>query len=125
MSEEPVTACVAPTPVAPANSAIARCTSAYQQARKASLAKNKGRYATNEAAAEAYKRALPPLLGPENIIDFIACVARGALLGVIDDRLASRLLAAARTAQSCLRAHADAPSAAPENNSAASPVTLS
>lgn len=89
------------------NSAIARCADAYQQARKAALARNKGRLSAHEAGVEAYKRAFPPLRGSENIRDFVACVARGILLGIFDDRVASRLLAAARTAQSFLRTNPD------------------
>lgn len=89
------------------NSAIARCADAYQQARKASLAKNTSRFSAHEAGVEAYKRAFPPLRGSENIRDFVACVARGILLRIFDDRVASRLLAAARTAQSFLRTSPD------------------
>jgi hypothetical protein len=41
---------------------------------------------------------MPPLLGAENIRDFIACVAHGMLIGVIENKDATKLLYAAQVA---------------------------
>ena len=41
---------------------------------------------------------MPPLLGAENIRDFIACVAHGMLIGTIENKDATKLLYAAQVA---------------------------
>jgi hypothetical protein len=41
---------------------------------------------------------MPPLLGAENIREFIACVAHGMLIGAIENKDATRLLYAAQVA---------------------------
>ena len=47
---------------------------------------------------KAYREALPPLHGSENIRDFIACVAHGMAIEVFDVREASKMLYAAQVA---------------------------
>jgi hypothetical protein len=49
-------------------------------------------------AYKAYREALPPLRGSENIRDFIACVAHGLAIDVFDAREASKMLYAAQVA---------------------------
>ncbi|MGO9433092.1 MAG: hypothetical protein ACLP00_02230 [Terracidiphilus sp.] len=49
-------------------------------------------------ANKAYREALPPLRGAENIRDFIACVAHGMALDVFDTKEASKMLYAAQVA---------------------------
>ena len=49
-------------------------------------------------ACDAYREAMPPLTGDENIRDFIACVGHGMLLRVIGENEATKLLYAAQVA---------------------------
>ena len=49
-------------------------------------------------AADAYREAMPPLTGAENIRNFIACVGHGLLLHVITEKESTKLLYAAQTA---------------------------
>jgi hypothetical protein len=86
-----------------ANQSLARCRDAFEQTHKDMLANHKSECAAKFKAIQAYKDALPPLIGADNIRDFIACVAQGMLLGAIDDNQGARLLYAARAAQSTLR----------------------
>jgi hypothetical protein len=95
-----------PAPVAPAtdinvpepNPAIARCRQAYRQAAKAAREQRKYDFEIKSAAEEAYRNAMPPLSGIENIRDFIACVAQGMLNGSISGPEGARLLYAAQVA---------------------------
>lgn len=48
--------------------------------------------------ADAYREAMPPLTGAENIRNFIACVGHGLLLHVITEKESAKLLYAAQTA---------------------------
>src|ERR1700733_456792 len=61
---------------------------------------SKGASHTIKMANKAYREALPPLRGAENISDFIACVAHGMALGVFDTKEASKMLYAAQVAAS-------------------------
>ena len=54
-------------------------------------------------AAQAYRNAMPPLVGAHNIRDFIACTAQGMLMGVIDSACGARLLYAAQVAHATRR----------------------
>ena len=51
-------------------------------------------------AFKAYREAMPPLSGAQNIRDFIACVAHGMLMDVFSSEEASKLLYAAQVAAS-------------------------
>lgn len=53
-----------------------------------------------DAAIEGFRKAMPPLCGPENIRNFIACVAYGMLFAVFTDAEAKHLLYAAQVAHS-------------------------
>jgi hypothetical protein len=80
------------------NPAIAHCMSAWSYAWK--IAKKTGRsniYISSECGI-AYRHAMPPLTGEENIRDFIACVAQGILVGAIAGPDGARLLYAAQVA---------------------------
>jgi biopolymer transport protein ExbB len=79
-------------------STIARCLKARNKARSEAIARSQPRYTVDEAGAKAYRNAMPPLLGAENIRDFIACVAHGMLIGVIENKDATKLLYAAQVA---------------------------
>ena len=87
-----------PAPAPEPISAIARCSAARNQARSDALARSQSRYTADEAGAKAFRRAMPPLLGADNIRDFIACVAHGMLIGVIENKDATKLLYAAQVA---------------------------
>jgi hypothetical protein len=82
----------------PENPAIAHCMSAWSCAYK--IAEKTGRsdiYISHESGI-AYRHAMPPLTGEENIRDFIACVAQGMLVGAIAGPDGARLLYAAQVA---------------------------
>lgn len=84
---------------AAANSAVARCCDAYAQTfRLVAAVKDQAGNASYEAK-EAYRRAMPPLDSPENIRDFIACVAYGMLINAFFTETASKLLYAAQIAR--------------------------
>jgi hypothetical protein len=90
----PGTAVDSPEP----NPAIARCYQAYRQAAKAAREKGKYDFEIRSAAREAYRSAMPPLSGAENIRNFIACVAEGMLNESISGTDGMRLLYAAQVA---------------------------
>ena len=58
-----------------------------------------------DAAARAYREAMPPLSGTENIRNFIACVAQGMLLDVFTGPESTRLLYAAPVANTATQGH--------------------
>ncbi|HEY6491070.1 MAG: hypothetical protein WCC26_01210 [Terracidiphilus sp.] len=53
-----------------------------------------------DAAIEGFRKAMPPLCGPDNIRNFIACVAYGMLFEVFADAESRHLLYAAQVANS-------------------------
>jgi hypothetical protein len=104
-----------------ANPAVARCSKAWRCVVKAewraTLAKMKEHPESNEEgndsksaacfipseqARQAYRDAMPPLSGRQNISDFIACLAHGVLIHAIDEGLGNKLLYAAQVALSTL-----------------------
>jgi len=91
-----------PNPHGPAaeNPAVFRCCQAYTVALVEAIDLEKSRIARESDIGRAYRDALPPLAGRENITDFIACVAHGMLLNVISGPDAARLLYAAQVAHS-------------------------
>ena len=93
----------APTGTPSANPAIARCRQAYETARRNELKNGRKDYEAKDAGGEAYRRAMPPLSGYENIRDFIACVAHGMLIGAIGYIDGAQYLYAAQVATSALR----------------------
>ncbi|MGD0293742.1 MAG: hypothetical protein ABSB30_07790 [Terracidiphilus sp.] len=84
------------------NPAVVRCVSAWAAAYKEAKAQNKDNYDASKEATQAYRNAMPSLSGFENTRDFIACVARGILLGVIDGKIGAKLLYAAQVALSAV-----------------------
>ncbi len=80
------------------NLAVARCCDAYTTAMKAASARGKGQVFATLDAEKAYRSAMPPLSGYENIRDFIACTAHAMLIGAIDGANGTRLLYAAQVA---------------------------
>ena len=86
-----------------ANPAIVACCAALERACKAALARGKDEVMARLICYSAYRSAMPPLTGPENIRDFIACTAHGMLIEAIDGPDAARLLYAAQIANGTLR----------------------
>jgi hypothetical protein len=83
--------------------AIENCLVVWRQVYKAKIAKNKSRYESADGAGNAYRNAMPPLIGFDNIRDFIACATHGLLIGAINGEDATKLLYAAQVALSTLR----------------------
>lgn len=84
------------------NSAVARCCQAYMQTIQTARKAHKDRFSARTCANEAYRNAMPPLSGSENIRDFIACVAHGILINAINSSDGARLLYASQVAQGAL-----------------------
>jgi len=80
------------------NPAVDRCCQAYANGLEAAKAKEKSDFASEREAQHAYRSALPPLSGADNIRDFIACVAHGMLIAAIEGPAGARLLYAAQVA---------------------------
>jgi hypothetical protein len=93
-----------PNPYGPSaeNQAVARCCEAYDLAYKAASLTDKGEFQTATEAERAYRRAMPPLTGHENIRDFIACVAHAMLINALSCADGARLLYAAQVAHIAL-----------------------
>jgi len=81
-------------------SIVARCVKAHNKARSDAYARTQNRFTARDAGASAYCNAMPPLIGAENIRDFIACVAQGLLIGAVENKDAGKLLYAAQVASS-------------------------
>jgi hypothetical protein len=82
--------------------AIKRCCAAWKRAYVAYMKGKDGSSTTRIFAAHdagpAFCKAMPPLLGYENIRDFIACAAHGILINAISEKRANQLLYAAQVA---------------------------
>jgi hypothetical protein len=89
-AEEPITALE--------NPAIAHCMSAWSCAWKIAEKADRSDIYNSHRSGIAYRHAMPPLTGEENIRDFIACVAQGMLIGAISGPDGARLLYAAQVA---------------------------
>jgi hypothetical protein len=96
----------AEAPAAIANPAVARCCDAYDSVYQGVCDIGESRVAAILAAHKAFRKAMPPLSGSENIRDFIACVAQGMLLGCISGSDGARFLYAAQVANGALRSQA-------------------
>ena len=84
------------------NPAVARCRSAWWTAYRHSEENDKGVF-PSVAAHRAFREAMPPLAGAQNIRDFIACVAYGMLIRAIEGPDAARLLYAAQIAHAAVQ----------------------
>jgi len=86
--------------------AIKRCCAAWQRAYEAKVAQGQGSSSQKIVAAflagPAFRKAMPPLAGYDNIRDFIACTAYGILIEAIPEKRANQLLYAAQVALSTL-----------------------
>ncbi len=101
-----------PAEPAPANPAVTRCTAAFARVYRAELAKGEHKVSATYRATRAYRDAMPPLVGHENIRDFIACTAQGLLLGAIESSHCTKLLYAAQVALGAVRSQPKPPKTA-------------
>jgi hypothetical protein len=83
--------------------AIARCNDAWRRVYVTKLGKRSTKFEASQAAAEAYRQAMPPLVGHGNIRDFIGCVGNAILHHIIIEPEGTRLLYAAQVALSSVR----------------------
>lgn len=96
-----------------ANPAVAHCCQVYNEAMQAARAQGESQYGSTQAGERAYRHAMPPLSGPDNIRDFIACVAHGMLLDAIKGSDGARLLYAAQIAYGAVEKPAPRPPGRP------------
>lgn len=82
------------------NPVVARCAHAYNETYQTAIEEDHSEGWARAAANKAYRQAMPPLTGRENIRDFIACVAHALLLDALQGNDATRLLYAAQIAHS-------------------------
>jgi hypothetical protein len=87
----------------PQNAAVLRCCEAALRSRRESRSKRLGTVETEFNADQAYKRAMPELIGYENIRDFIACIGHGLVMNNVTAFQADKLLGVARLALATLR----------------------
>jgi hypothetical protein len=80
------------------NPAVALCNEVWLKIHAATLKKTRNVYTARSCAGKAYRLAMPPLSGCQNICNFIACVAHGMLLGAIEDENSAKPLYAAQVA---------------------------
>jgi hypothetical protein len=85
------------------NAAVGRCIRAQQYAFKKADDEGESDFDAETAGNKAFIRSMPPLTGPSNIRDFVACVTYALLTGVIPHRDSSHLLAAAKVALAAVR----------------------
>ena len=80
------------------SAAAERCAAEWNRVFREERAKREPEILARRAAAFAYRGAMPSLVDPESIRDFIACTAHGVLIGAIDAKDSSKLLYAAQVA---------------------------
>jgi hypothetical protein len=102
------------------NPAVAHCCDVWERVHAGGLKKKKGGAVALSNANEAFLRAIPPLVGYENICDFIACVGYGMLTNKMFVTTGTRLLYAAQVALSTV-----SPQARKHNRDAANALTPS
>jgi hypothetical protein len=84
------------------NPAIIRCIRAHNKAYEAATERKASTYESREKGKLAFREALPPLIGRNNIRNFIACVTYGVAIELISNHDSAQLLHAARAAASVL-----------------------
>ena len=85
---------------------IGRCSGIWTTIFRATLDKTSSISDANRCANAAFRLALPPLSGYQNICDFIACVSYGILLGAIKPDMGTKLLYGAQVALGAIPQHA-------------------
>ena len=87
----------------PENPAVVRCMSAWERVYREESENGQERFHACQKADKAYRNAMPPLAGYENICDFIACTAYAMLKCIILGEQSAKLLYAAQVALSAVR----------------------
>jgi hypothetical protein len=77
------------------NPAVAHCRDVWELVHESTLKKKKSEACALIDASQAYCHAIPPLVGYENICNFIACVGYGMLTNIFLTGTGSKLLYAA------------------------------
>jgi hypothetical protein len=88
----------AEAPTYPENPAVAHCMKVWDRVIQEEMANGKSKFCASVEARQPYRDAMPSLFGYENICNFIACVARGMLIGAIRGEDSTKLLYAAQVA---------------------------
>jgi hypothetical protein len=96
----------APNPTT-GNAAIDHCLAAYAEAHRKAIAAGRASKADGDGKA-AYLRAMPPLVGPHNVADFIACIMRASIEDIIYPYEINKFLYAAQVAN-CVKNPATLP----------------
>jgi hypothetical protein len=91
------------------NTSVALCWQAWVVGYRKSIEQGKSEESARKFASRAYRAAMPPLAGIDNINNFIACVAHGILIDAINTTEGSRLLYAAQVASTTTRPQAPKP----------------
>jgi hypothetical protein len=84
------------------NPAVAQCHQVREQVYRMAMKKKRGGVCALIDADEAYCHAMPPLIGYENICDFIACVSYGLLIRALAESTCTSMLYAAQVALSTI-----------------------
>lgn len=87
-----------PIHIVPQNPAVSRCVEGWARSQAQSIAEGKSHETAKIMSDHIYRLSIPPLVGAQNISDFIACVTYGALLGAVAPDEITRLLYAAQVA---------------------------
>ena len=93
--------------------AVARCLDAWNSTYKALRDKSEWDTTSIQGANKAFRCAMPTLDTPENIREFVACVAYAMLFGAIEPANGSKFLYAAQVAYGAIKHQTAAPKAAP------------
>jgi hypothetical protein len=96
-----------PLDAMPQSPAVVRCAECWANGHAKALLEGKNPTAAKMEGDKAFRLAMPPLLGSENISDFIACAAYGTLMGAITSQESTRLLYAAQVAVAAQKAHSN------------------
>jgi len=80
------------------NKVIARCMRAWNYAYNKRFAESKDNFRSQKAAALAYLKAAPPLIGYKNICDFINCINFASMTDIVRSTEVERYLATAKIA---------------------------
>ena len=88
------------------NPSVGRCIRAWNRAYQTKLKQldeDDSDYKAEQAGKKYYLRAMPPLVGYQNVCDFIACVTYAELVEIIWHTEAEHCFGAAKVALSALR----------------------
>jgi len=85
------------------NAALSRCIRAWQSAYNEEFAASNDDYEAGKAGLKAFRLALPPLAGHQNVCDFIACITYAMVNEITRPNESHRCLEAAKIALGTVR----------------------